>query len=180
MFPFFEGDERAYTDEELEELKSDKENGIILTENEKYSLNQYISSESYKINDKLRRNIQLNESDKAMLTNLDNALDKIKDYKGNVVRTLYITNKDALNEFLDKNKLNEISSWNEYLSFSNRDNYNDKANVKIYVSSNKGKDIREYNKSESEILYKRNSKFITKNIVNKNDIYYIMWEEVNE
>ena len=37
-------------------------------------------------------------------------------------------------------------------------------NIKIYVNSTKAKDIRKYNKAENEILYKRNSKFITKSI----------------
>ena len=37
-----------------------------------------------------------------------------------------------------------------------------------------------YNKEEQEILYKRNSKFIVKEINFKNNVYHILLEEVNE
>nr|DAO80822.1 MAG TPA: minor capsid protein [Caudoviricetes sp.] len=153
---------------------------IGLSNEEQYAVNQYISSESYKINETLRNNIKLTDEQKRMRDNLDSALNKCNNYNGNIVRVLEIKDKELLKDFLKKNKIGKIENWKEYLSFSDKESYNKNANIKIYVNSTRAKDIRKYNETESEILYQRNSKFITKNIVKQNGIYYILWEEVNE
>ena len=153
---------------------------IGLSNDEQYAVNQYISSESYKINETLRNNIKLTDEQKRMRDNLDSALNKCNNYNGNIVRVLEIKDKEVLKDFLKKNKRGKIENWKEYLSFSDKESYNKNANIKIYVNSTRAKDIRKYNETESEILYQRNSKFITKNIVKQNGIYYILWEEVNE
>lgn len=153
---------------------------IELSKEEQYAINQYISSESYKLNETLRDNLKLDNQQKEMINNLDKVLDKMPNYEGNMVRVLEIKDKKLLQSFLNRNKIGKVESWKEYLSFSSKENYNEKANIKIYVNSTKAKDVRKYNKAEHEILYKRNSKFITKNIKNLNNIYYILWEEINE
>ena len=153
---------------------------IGLLNEEQYAVNQYISSESYKINETLRNNTKLTDEQKRMMDNLDSALNKCNNYNGNIVRVLEIKDKELLKDFLKKNKIGKIENWKEYLSFSDKESYNKNANIKIYVNSTRAKDIRKYNETESEILYQRNSKFITKNIVKQNGIYYILWEEVNE
>lgn len=153
---------------------------INLSDEEQYTINQYISSESYKINEILRNNLKLDDIHKKTIKYLDSALKKCNNYNGNIVRVLEIKDKEVLKDFLKKNKRGKIENWKEYLSFSNKENYNKNANIKIYVNSTRAKDIRKYNEIESEIMYQRNSKFITKNIVKQNGIYYILWEEVNE
>lgn len=153
---------------------------IGLSNDEQYAVNHYISSESYKINETLRNNTKLTDEQKRMMDNLDSALNKCNNYNGNIVRVLEIKDKELLKDFLKKNKIGKIENWKEYLSFSDKESYNKNANIKIYVNSTRAKDIRKYNETESEILYQRNSKFITKNIVKQNGIYYILWEEVNE
>ena len=163
----------------VKELQNQIED-VTMSEKEHYAINSYISSESYKINDKLRNNIKLTDLESSIVKDLDTALEKLKDYKGNVVRVLDVRNKKQLQQFLDKNKIGSIGTWKEYLSFSNEENYNKDSNIRIYVTSTKAKDIRNYNKEEGEVVYKRNSKFKTKNIVKQNDIYYILWEEINE
>lgn len=155
-------------------------NTKTINDKEKYALNSYISSESYKINERLRNNKSLLKEQENIVTNLDKALDKIENYKGNIVRVLTIKDKKHLQDFINRNTVGKIEKWKEYLSFSNKEGYNKNANIRIYVKSRNAKDIREYNKEESEILYKRNSKFITKSIEKVNDVYYILWEEVNE
>lgn len=151
---------------------------IELSNEEQYAIKQYISSESYKINETLRNNIKLTDKQKRMRNNLDSALNKCNNYNGNIIRVLEIEDKEVLKDFLKKNKIGKIENWKEYLSFSDKESYNKNANIKIYVNSTRAKDIRKYNETESEILYQRNSKFITKNIVKQNGIYYILWEEV--
>lgn len=165
----------------VKELQNQIESSKIdLSNDEQYAINQYISSDSYKINEGLRNNISLSKIQREMVKNLDKALDKMPDYSGNIVRMMEIRDKKALRKFINSNRIDEIQKWNEYLSFSNRTDYNSKANVEIWVKSNKAKDITKYNKNESEILYKRNSKFKTLDKQKIGDKYYILWEEVDE
>ncbi len=151
---------------------------IDLTDNEQYAVNQYISSESYKINEALRENKELSEKMKKIRDDLDNALAKCKNYEGNVVRVLEIKDKEKLDAFIKANKINEPITFKEYLSFSDKPNYNTDANVIIYTVSNKAKDLRSFNPEESEILYQRNSSFIVENVIKKDNKYYILWREL--
>ena len=160
--------------------KSKVENNKEINNNEKYALNSYISSESYKINEALRNNTELSDEQKQIINNLDNALNKCKKYNGNVVRVLDIKDKKDLNKFIRQNQKGQEITFNEYLSFSNKSSYNEKANIIIYTVSKSGKDIRKYNPKESEILYSRNSKFFVENVIKKDDIYYILWRDINE
>lgn len=160
--------------------KSKVVNNKEINNNEKYALNSYISSESYKINEALRNNTELSDEQKQIINNLDNALNKCKKYNGNVVRVLDIKDKKDLNKFIRKNQKGQEITFNEYLSFSNKSSYNEKANVIIYTVSKSGKDIRKYNPEESEILYSRNSKFLVESVIKKDDTYYILWRDINE
>lgn len=165
----------------VNELQNQIESSKIgLSNDEQYAINQYISSESYKINEILRNNLKLDDIQGNIVKQLDKALDKCKNYNGNIVRVLEIKDKELLKDFLKKNKIGKIENWKEYLSFSDKESYNKNANIKIYVNSTRAKDIRKYNETESEILYPRNSKFVTRNIVKQHGTYYILWEEIDE
>lgn len=153
---------------------------IKLSDEEQYAINQYISSESYKINEILRNNLKLDSIQENIVKHLDKALNKCKNYNGNIVRVLDITDNKKLKEFIEMNKINEPIMFNEYLSFSNKSNYNSNANVVIYTVSSKAKDLRIFNPNESEIVYPRNSRFIVENIKKIDDKYYLLWREVNE
>lgn len=161
------------------ELQNQIESSKIgLSNDEQYAINQYISSESYKINEILRNNLKLDNIQQNIVNHLDKALDKCKNYNGNIVRVLDITDKKELKKFIHMNKLNKPIMFNEYLSFSSKSNYNANANVVIYTVSNKAKDLRKFNPDESEILYPRNSKFIVENIKKINGKYYLLWREI--
>lgn len=160
--------------------KSNIINNKEINNSEKYALNSYISAESYKINETLRNNTGLSDEQKQIINNLDNALNKCKKYNGNVVRVLDIRNKEDLNKFIQQNQKGQEISFKEYLSFSDKNNYNKNANVIIYTTSKNGRDIRKYNPDESEILYSRNSKFLVENIIKKDNTYYILWRDINE
>lgn len=163
----------------VNELQSEIESSKIeLSDNEQYAINQYISSESYKINEALRENKELSEKMKKIRNDLDNALAKCKNYEGNVVRVLEIKDKEKLDAFIKANKINEPITFKEYLSFSDKSNYNTDTNVIIYTVSNKAKDLRSFNPEESEILYQRNSSFIVENVIKKDNKYYILWREL--
>lgn len=151
---------------------------IGLSNDEQYAINQYISSESYKINELLRNNLKLDDIQENIVKQLDKALNKCRNYNGNIVRVLDITDKKELERFIHMNVLNKPIMFNEYLSFSSKSNYNANANVVIYTVSNKAKDLRKFNPDESEILYPRNSKFIVENIKKINGKYYLLWREI--
>ena len=51
---------------------------IGLSNDEQYAINQYISSESYKINEILRNNLKLDNIQQNIVNHLDKALDKCK------------------------------------------------------------------------------------------------------
>lgn len=54
----------------------------------KYAINQYISFEGYKINEKFKNNVPLNKAEKQMVKNLDSVLSRLKDCTETVVRVL--------------------------------------------------------------------------------------------
>ena len=151
---------------------------IGLSNDEQYAINQYISSESYKINELLRNNLKLDDIQENIVKQLDKALDKCRNYNGNIVRVLDITDKKELERFIHMNVLNKPIMFNEYLSFSSKSKYNENANVVIYTVSNKAKDLRNFNPDESEILYPRNSRFIVENIKKIDGKYYLLWREI--
>lgn len=148
-----------------------------LDSDEQLAINQYISFEGYKINEKLRKNVPLNKAEKQMVKNLDSALSRMKDYTGTVVRVLEIPSGADLDKFLEEHQNGKEIEYNEYISTSSKEGYNPDANVKIYINSTKGKDISSFNSGESEILYKRNSKFSVKDQVQQEGIIYIVLEE---
>lgn len=162
--------------------KSDDSGIIELTDEETRALNQYIGSDAYKINEKLRNGEKLSQEDETLVKNLDSALDKMPNYEGNLVRVMRFEDETARREFVNgieyglKHK--EKVTFPEYISTSCVDEYNPDANVKIYISNaKKGKDIRFKNPEEQEILYRRNSTFMVKNIIEQDGIIYIRLEE---
>lgn len=163
----------------VNELQNQIESSKIgLSYDEQYAINQYISSESYKINELLRNNLKLDDIQENIVKQLDKALDKCRNYNGNIVRVLDITDKKELERFIHMNVLNKPIMFNEYLSFSSKSKYNENANVVIYTVSNKAKDLRNFNPDESEILYPRNSRFIVENIKKIDGKYYLLWREI--
>ena len=161
------------------ELQNKLESSTIgLSNDEQYAINQYISSESYKINEILRNNLNLDNVQQNIVNHLDAALSKCGNYNGNIVRVLDITDKKELERFIHMNVLNKPIMFNEYLSFSSKSKYNENANVVIYTVSNKAKDLRNFNPDESEILYPRNSRFIVENIKKIDGKYYLLWREI--
>lgn len=149
----------------------------LLTYTEKQALNQYMSFESYGLNEKLRNKAALTAAEKQMCSHLDAALDKMDSYQGDVVRCLDIGNKAVLGKFLQGHQIGDIVTYREYTSCSRAEDYNPEANIRIYRESKNGKDITSLNPNEKEVLYKRNSKFRVTNIMEKDGVFYILEEE---
>ncbi|HCQ5967832.1 TPA: minor capsid protein [Clostridioides difficile] len=151
---------------------------IKLSDNEQLAINKYISSDSYKINEKLRNGLTLTNEDKRFINDLDSALDKMSNYKGEVNRSLYFFNDSDRIAFLNKHQVGKEIIYNEYISTSSKGEYNPSGQVELNIISANGKDIRKYNPQEAEILFKRNSKFITTDNFEYDGKYYITMKEV--
>lgn len=131
-----------------------------LTYDEEAALKQYISSESYKINDALRRGIDLTGSQAEMVKNLDAALDKMPNYHGDITRSLNFEGRnEELQQFIAEHAIGKKVDYMAYTS-SSPDVYDSDDTIRIIVkNSNNSKDIRIYNPSENEVLYKRSTSF---------------------
>ncbi len=147
-----------------------KENNINLTDDELGALNDYISSDSYKINDKLRNNKLLDKEDVDFIKNLDTALDKIPNYEGQVYRSLSRFGIKDIDAFCNSYIIGSIVEHAAYTSCSEKI-YDASFPIQYVIQSKTGKDIRNFNENESEILFKRNASFLITNV--KDNIIYM-------
>lgn len=152
---------------------------IELSDEEQYAINQYISSESYILNETLRNSESLNEQQIKIINNLDKVLDKMPNYDGIVQRSLML-DKEKLTEFLNAHKVGRSIKYKQYISTTTGNRYNDLSNVELHIKSKTGKDIRKFNKEEQEILFKRNAKFSVIYKEKINNVYHFYMEEVDE
>lgn len=160
------------------ELKNQIESSKIeLSDEEQYAINQYISSESYKINDALRNETKLTEQQEKILDSLDDALDKFPKYKGNVTRSIILDN-DELKEFLKEHKQGNTVTYKAYTSTTVGNRYNDVSNIELHIKSKNGRDIRKFNKEEQEILFRRNTEFQVIYVKTINNIHHIYLKEL--
>lgn len=170
-------------DDDEEEIESTTEQPVNeeLTEEETRAVNQYISSDSYKLNDKLRRGSQLSEQDEILTNHLDAALKKMPKYEGDLSRSLYFYNDMELNSFMNSHTLDSIVVYNEFISTTKGNVYNSDGQVQLYIlDSENGRNISHFNEGEQEILYERGSKFRVESIEEINGTYHILLEEYNE
>ncbi len=160
-------------------VTKDVKTDIILTDKEQYAINKYISSDFYKINEKLRNNTKLSKTEKELAINLDKMLDKMPKYTGLVTRSLEL-NSEQLEQFLKIHKVGRTIEYKAYTSTTSGERYNEISNVELYIESKNGRDIRKYNVEEQEILYIRKSKFTVREIKKIKNTYHILLEEIDE
>lgn len=166
---------RDFSRENVEKINK---RDIILTDKEQYAINQYVSSDFYSINEKLRNGIELSQDEMAMTKNLDNAMNKLHIYQGMVTRSLQLDDT-ALQEFISIHKENKIVEYRAYTSTTKGERYNELSNVELYINSKTGKTLEKYNKEEQEILFKRGSLFKVKEIEKIKNTYHILLEDIN-
>ena len=164
----------------VNELKNQIESSKIeLSYEEQYAINQYISPESYILNETLRNELKLTVQQKIMIENLDKALDKMPKYKGITTRSIML-NEYELKEFLKKHRIGSKIKYKAYTSSTIGSRYNGLSNVELHIKSKSGRDIRKYNKEEQEVLFKRNTSFKIEAVEKIDNIYHIIMEEINE
>lgn len=142
-----------------------------LTEDELYAITKYVGPDSYNINEQLRNGIEMSANDKEIVRNLDNALQKMPKFTGNVTRSVDIKGEDT-DYFLRDYIVGNVIEYKAYTSTTKGEIYNPDVRVQIDILSNSGRDITKYNEDEQEVLFARNSKFRVLS-VDKSDDFYV-------
>lgn len=154
-----------------------KEWKSLMKEN-KHAINSYVSSVSYLINDALRNNYSLTDEQKEIVKNLDDALNKMHTYEGNLTRSVFFYDQQSVSNFLKEYETGKTVIVKQYLSTTKGNVYNPEAQVQLIIlNSKKGVNISAFNPDEDEVLYKRNSKFKVVRRYIKNNVIYIELEE---
>jgi hypothetical protein len=143
---------------------------IKLAYDEEGALKRYISSDSYRINEKLRDNISLLPEDIGFMTNIDVALSRMPQYVGTLTRSLQFINDEDHLSFLQQHTKGSIIEYGQYISTTKGAVYNPGANVQIVILRAKsGRDISAYNPEEQEVVYERNSLFTILSVTETED-----------
>ena len=143
------------------------------------AVTDYFSSESYVINEKLRFGMPLSDDEKNFCRDLDNALQKIPTFSGNLSRSLYFPHQEDIKGYVRKFEKGERIVFDEYISTTKgTELYNPDGQVQIYIqNAAKGHDMERLKDDELEVLYERHSEFVTVAKVQQNGIWYILLEE---
>lgn len=153
-----------------------------LSDKEVHAIHKYVNSFKdgwYKrINQALRNGVPISKQDEQICKHLDSALDKLPKYKGNLLRTINLDGED-LTTFLNKHKKGRAIEYPSYTSTtsSNKEQMQGNINIKI-LGAKKGSDLRVFNPTQSEILYKRDSGFRVVKIKFVNNKYTFYLTEV--
>lgn len=141
-----------------------------MTEGEGAALLQYKSSESYKINTKLRDGVALTEAEQKMVADLDAALEKLPVHEGTVYRRLSfdMEGQEALDAFLAEHAEGDIVPYEAYTSSSTAvDGYpvSGELTVTLVINSKTGRDMAGIgNNFESEVVFPRGRDFIVERV----------------
>jgi TfoX/Sxy family transcriptional regulator of competence genes len=149
----------AHVDDDLKPTDYVENKELDLNERELRALKNYISLESYKINEKLRNGENLKGFHLHMVDDLDDALKKMPRYHGDLSRSLNFMDENSLREFLSNHKPGDIVKYPAYTSTTS-EIYDDSDQLRLTIkNSSHGRDLRRYNNNEMEILYERGSRF---------------------
>lgn len=157
-----------------------------LTEEELGTILRYKSSESYRINDALRKSkdiSMLTDEQRKFVSKLDSALSKMPTYEGNLIRTVnfsaYPDTDARLDEFLQEFEVGKSKQIRQYWSTSSKRGYDERPNVVIYIqNAKKGRDIRAIGLDEQEVLYERDTEFLVDDKVFVDGVWNILLREV--
>ncbi|MCD7086244.1 ADP-ribosyltransferase [Limosilactobacillus fastidiosus] len=166
----------------ISETWVDGERNLALSNDEQSALNRYISSDSYKINDDLRRKLTT-KSEQLMITMLDAALQKMPVYSSDtpLQRDYFFNNQNDLDSFIDNFEIGGTFEDPAYVSTSKLHYGNGKETIHVIIKSSKtGRDISEFNMSEQEVLFPRNTRFrIDDAYIDKHGNMTMVWSELD-
>ncbi|PKL44328.1 MAG: hypothetical protein CVV41_06735 [Candidatus Riflebacteria bacterium HGW-Riflebacteria-1] len=149
-----------------------------LEDEDQYAVNAYVSGGSYVLNEKLRDDAPLTETEEKIVKSLDKIIAAQPKYKGEVTRSLFFNDKQAAQDYVSQFKPSATFPFKQFLSTTKGDVYNPDGQVQMFIKSLNGADFTEFNPAEQEVLFARNSSFKVKKVTSSNDVYYIWLEEV--
>lgn len=157
-----------------------KKDELGLTLNQKSAIMRYIGSDSYKINEALRNGTNLTQHQKEWVKVLDEALEKIPVYEGQVTRSLsfQLQGKEALEEFLKLYNIGNEIEYSAYTSATIGETYNPSGEVQLTIISKTARNISTLNKGEQEILFERGKKFKVLQRIEIKGKHFIQMEEL--
>ena len=168
------GDNSSYVDGgENQSYNSNDNNNLTPEQKERYdaAILRYKSSESYKINSKLREDEVLTEEELEFVNTLDEALEQLPTYEGTVYRQIIFDDfggEEAFNEFLLEHTPGKFIFYEQYTSCSTaEDGYTVEGNYKIsfIVEGKNARNVDGYgNNMEKEVIFPRNTMFIVQDI----------------
>lgn len=129
-----------------------------LTGEEKAAVSSYISGGSYDLNAKLRNDARLTADEQTLTRNLDAALEKLPVFAGEVTRSLKFY-ADGRESFIKQHSVSLEVPYCSYTSASVSGSYHDAPDALLKIISHTGRDIRSQNAKESEILFRRDTRF---------------------
>lgn len=152
-----------------------------ITDADKKAIYDYMTAKSYVVNEKLRTGEKMSDDEQKFVSNLNDALNKMPKYEGNLQRSLYFNDEESVKEFMKHYEVGKPITYKEFLSTTKGESYNPEGQVQIFIQDAKnGKDISSLNEQEQEVLYNNNSVFDVINIVENEGIHYILLGEKNE
>lgn len=154
---------------------------IKLTDSEHGAIKRYISADSYLVNEKLRQGIALEAYEQEYVQSLDNALERMPVYQGVVSRSLDFFEEEDLKAFISAHEAGKVVRQSAYTSATIGKRYNPSSRVEMAILSKNGRDLREYNPEEQEVLFQRNTRFqVLDRHLDKSGTWIIIAEEVDK
>lgn len=130
----------------------------ILDEKDVYAINLYKSAKSYQINSALRGEAPMTDELKAAIDSIDRAIEKLPEYKGVVRRSITDFGIEDIEAFWSQHTPGARITFPAYTS-SGTEVYDESFPIQYVIQSKTGRDMREYNPSEFEVLFKRGTEF---------------------
>lgn len=165
-------------------------NSEAMTENERKALVEYKSSESYKINAKLRGGVKLNSQETEFVNHVDSALEKLPVHRGAVYRNVVFDDfggKEQFDAFMEVHQADGVPIiYYSYTSTSTVDDgypVNGEYVAHMIINGQNGRNMDGIgNNFEKEVLFPRKSAFIVDKIEYGADGYptIYMTEVTNE
>ena len=157
-----------------------------LTDDETAAVKRYVSSDSYKINERLRSRSPLTQDEQQFVDELDHALDKLPDYNGTVFRNISfdMVDDEEFEKFILRHAIGGKVTYRAYTSASkSTDGYpidGDKI-VSYTIKVKHGKDINHFGfgiPEEQEVLLKRRTRFKILEAARDGNMIFLTMEEL--
>lgn len=146
-----------------------------LNKEEKYAIENYISSDSYVINDSLRNGYPMDDRLQGISNNLSLALNKIPNSKGIYNRSLFFDDNNLKQQFINSMN-NDVVTFKSFTSMS-KEIYDNKDDIRLIIHCKTAKDLSKINTNEKEVLLDKGKTFRILKMSKENDkIFYEMEE----